>query len=98
MANLADAAAAVAAGYSKTQTDFGAGKSPRYMTIFEKLVVGASDQSHAEIRAVGTSDTSAAAADTVAVSALNGFRNIRYGTGSTAGRDSQGKTHTFDAS
>lgn len=98
MSDFASAAAAASAGYAKTQTDNGAGKSPRYVTIFEKLAAGGSDTAHANLRAVGTSDVSAAAADTAAVNALNGMRNVRYGTGATAGRDSQGKTHTFDAS
>jgi hypothetical protein len=99
MSDLASAAAAVAAGYIKTQTDRGAGAgSPRYITTFDKLVIGGGDEAHANTRAVGTSDASAAAADTQALAALNGQRNIRYGTGTTAGNDSRGKQHTFDVS
>lgn len=99
MTDLASAAAAVTAGYSKTQTDRGVGAaSPRYITVFEKYLVGGSDEAFAIARAIGTSDVSAAAADTAALAALNGGRNLRYGTGATAGRDSQGKQHTFDAS
>lgn len=99
MTDIASAAAAVAAGYTKTQTDRGVGSaSPRFLTTFTKMVVGASEQSHVELRAVGVSDVSAAAADTQAVTCLNGMRNIRYGTGATAGTDQHGKQHTFDAS
>lgn len=98
MTDLANAAAATTAGYTKTQVDYGAGKSPRFLTIFDKLGSGSSEQSHAPLRAVGISDVSAAAADTQAVACLNGLRNVRYGTGATAGRDQHGKQHTFDAS
>lgn len=81
-ADLANAAAAVSAGYSKTQIDMGAGKSPRYRTVLEKYVTGDS-ASGSPLRAYGESDVSAAAADTQAVNALNKQRQHRYGTDGT---------------
>lgn len=97
MTDIASAAAAVSAGYAKTQTDYGAGKSPRFVTVFDKTAAGSSAQAHGPLRSVGTSDVSAAAADTQALAALNGMRNVRYGTGATANSDSQGKAHSIDA-
>ena len=96
MTDLASAAAAVSAGYTKTQSDRGAGTSPRFLTTFEKQLGGNTGQAHANSRAIGTSDVSAAAADTAALNSLNGQRNIRFGTGATAGTDTSGKTKTFD--
>lgn len=97
MTDLASAAATISAGYAKTQVDYGAGKSPRYVTHFDKTGIGSTGQDHSPLRATGTSDVSAAAADTQAVAALNGMRGIRYGTGATANSDTKGNSHTFDA-
>lgn len=80
MADLADAAAAVSAGYKKTQTDRGAA-SPnlRYVTDFTKPMVGVTGApASVEQRAVGESSTSAAAADTQALAALNAQREHRH--------------------
>jgi hypothetical protein len=100
MTDLANAAAAVAAGYTKTQIDRGAtppGGALRYTTVFEKWVSGATGQSGAMIRATGESNVDAATADTNALASLNGTRKHRYGAGATANKDSQGNSHTFDA-
>lgn len=78
-ADLASAAAAVTAGYTKTQYDWGAAKNPRYETLFEKHMLGIPGYSGGPVRHNGQSNVSAAAADTAALAALNGWRKNRYG-------------------
>jgi hypothetical protein len=92
MADLADNSAAVAAGYMRTQTDRGAGRSPRYQTDYEIPLVGEPNATGQNWRAVGYSDTSQAAADTAALAALNGQRNLRYGTGTSGNENVSAKT------
>lgn len=78
---FATVAAATAGGYVRTRTDFGAGWGDlRYSTVFTKHLVGYSGhKSQFELRAVGSSDSSANAADTAALAALNDQRAYRYG-------------------
>lgn len=109
--DLANAAAAVTAGYAKTQVDrgaapttpnFSASQPLRYRTVFAKPVTGAPGQSGQLIEVQGESGVSAAAADTDALNKLNAARRHRYGGG--AGRasgdsdspDSRGGSHTVD--
>jgi hypothetical protein len=82
MSDFASAAAAVSGGYTKTQTDMGASHNPRYKTVFDKPIVGLDGESGSVLRAEGWSNTSAAAADTVALDALNVQRAHRWGYGS----------------
>jgi hypothetical protein len=102
MSDLASVAAATAAGYVRTQLDRGAvavgGKIvlDRYETTFTKMVVGGTNQSGFELRATGSSPTSAAAADTVALNALNNLRGHRYGFGSGTNKDSAVSTAKTD--
>jgi hypothetical protein len=77
MADLADHSAATTAGYQRVQTDRGAGKSPRYVSRYEKWMVGEPGASGHLEKAEGDSDVSQAAADTRALSALNGQRAHR---------------------
>ena len=83
--NLADDAAVIAAGYKKTQTDFGASAVPRYQTCYAKPISGYAGGSGSLAQAHGVSNVSAAAADTAAVAALNGWRNARYGFAAAGG-------------
>jgi hypothetical protein len=96
MTDHADNAAAVAAGYVRVQLDRGAGKSPRYISRYEKSLTGAAGDSGHLLKAEASSDASQAAADTVALNALNGQRKLRYGAAATAGKDGRGSTQTFD--
>lgn len=84
--DFANPAAAVSAGYIKTQVDRGAGAglSPplRYLTRFSKPVTGATGtggDSGFLFTVEGESSASAAAADTQATAALNAVRRARYG-------------------
>jgi hypothetical protein len=86
MADLADHTAATTAGYKRIQIDRGASASPRYTSTYEKQLVGEPGASGSMFRATGSSDVSQAAADTQALSALNGQRKHRYaGTGGYGG-------------
>lgn len=91
---LASIAAATAAGYIRTQIDYGdqgpsdnkpAGQAvprkKRYVTRLHKDGLGTK---LSRIRAMGESDTSAAAADTAALAVLNAQRQARYGFDTTA--------------
>jgi hypothetical protein len=86
MADLADHTAATTAGYARVQQDRGAGKSPRYVSRYEKSLVGEPGASGHLLKAEGNSDVSQAAADTQALAALNGQRAFRYrGVGGLGG-------------
>jgi len=95
--DIASAAAAVTAGYSKTQLDRGASFNPRYSTRFEKHLTGQAGASGGPVRADGESNVSAAAADTAALAALNGFRQVRYGRAAALNFGSTGGAHTADS-
>jgi len=89
MTDLATPAAAVTAGYAKIQIDRGA-PSPqvrnpgnRYVTCFEKWLVGEPGYGGFNLRAYGEDAASAANADTAALAQLNSRRNLRYGKGAT---------------
>jgi len=97
MTDLADHAAATAAGYQRVQYDRGSGKSPRYVSRYEKPTIGASGAAGGLTTAEGHSDSSQAAADTAALASLNGQRGHRYGKGATANNDNRGNALTFDA-
>lgn len=86
----ANAAAVVAAGYTKTQIDRGAtavnnSQNPRFITRFEKPRAKASDAGDL-IQVEGSSTVDANTADTNAVAALNAYR--RHHVGGSAGRAS----------
>lgn len=100
----ANAAAAVSAGYRKTQIDRGASVPatiPRYATIFDKAMTGASE-SGSRLEAMGESNSSAAAADTAGLAALNAQRQHHYGgsagraSGSAESNNARGGVHTVD--
>ena len=95
MSDLADHAASTAAGYTRIQQDRGAGKSPRFISRYEKPYVGEPGASGYLSKAEGHSDASQAAADTNALTALNGQRKLRYGA-TTAGNGPRGGALTFD--
>jgi len=91
---LASVAAATAAGYIRLQIDNGdqgvsdalrygypQPRKKRYVTRFHKDGLGTKNS---RIRAMGESDTSAAAADTAALAVLNAQRQARYGFDTTA--------------
>jgi len=100
--DLADSAAAVAAGYAKQQIDRGgtAYVGPRYATVLSKMLVGEPGSNGFTVRAVGESGVSAAAADTAAVANLNQQRAARYGRGTNQHAGSlpgnAGWQHTVD--
>lgn len=96
MTDFANPAAAVTAGYIKTQIDRGASAAIRYATILE-INVNSGEAGTTPFRAYGESNSSAAAADTQANVCLNEQRIARYGAGATAGLTANGKTLTFDA-
>jgi hypothetical protein len=105
MTDLGSVAAATSAKYARIQTDRGAGRSPRYVTQFQKWQPGADGDPGYLDTHEGESDTSQAAADTAALNALNGARNLRYGTGATPNKSQRPAaaaggtraTHSFDA-
>jgi hypothetical protein len=91
---LANAAAAVSAGYIKTNTDRGvaspgAGGAPtfpaseRYQTIFSKILAGASGEPGIECRCIGLGDTQNNA-EINALANLNSWRANRYGADSAS--------------
>jgi hypothetical protein len=108
--DLATPAAAVSAGYSKTQLDRGTtvtpnlnqGQPARYLTRFEKLLLGAGSYGPAFCVIEGESPTSAAAADTQALAQLNAWRRHRYSgsagraSGSSDSPSASGGTHQVD--
>jgi len=96
-ADLANDAAVLAAGYTKVQTDYGALKNPRYETTYARHLTAQPGASGGPVRATGVSNTSAAAADTQAVAALNGFRKHRYGADTAVNSGSAGSAHTTDS-
>lgn len=110
--DLATPAAAVTAGYVKTQIDrgappttpnFNANQPLRYQTRFEKPTTGASISNAGRLMSVlGESAASAAAADTDALNKLNGWRRAYYGgspgraSGDSDSPNSKGGAHTID--
>jgi hypothetical protein len=100
MTDLASVAAATAAGYIRTQLDRGSavvgGNIPldRHETTLSKMLSGDDGQSGFELRAKGSSPTSAAAADTVALAALNNQRGNRYGFGSATNKGTHGASQS----
>jgi hypothetical protein len=100
----ANLAAAQAASWTAIQIDRGVGKSPRFSTVLEKWLVGEAGSSGYMHRAQGDSDVSQGAADTQAVTSLNGQRKHRYGgssgrpDGATTSTGSKGGTLTDDVS
>ena len=95
--DLASATAAVTAGWTKTQLDRGGSANPRYSTRFEKHLTQQAGASGGPVRADGESNVSAATADTAALAALNGFRQVRYGRDTAVNFGSTGIVHTTDA-
>lgn len=109
--DLANNAAVVAAGYTKTALDRGAtpgpndkNPAPRFVTRYEKLLTGAVGDGGHLLVAEGESTVSAAAADTQAVTTLNAMRRHYYGgspgRASGAGDSVSGRSggaHTIDA-
>src|SRR5262245_35775655 len=89
MTDLANPAAAVTAGYSKTQINRGVQSAQvrnpplQYVTVFEKILTGEPGMGQSILRAVGESSVDAATADTNALAVLNAQRDKRYGKGAT---------------
>jgi hypothetical protein len=77
--DFADNAAAVAAGYARVQIDYGASKSPRYVTRYEKPIVGEPGSAGGVFRADGTGSDVQATADANALASLNAGRRHRWG-------------------
>jgi hypothetical protein len=85
MADHASVAAAITAGYKQITLDRGAGalSATRWEVTLEKQVLGESGADNSRIRAMGQG-SSQAAAEAVALAALNKQRAHRYGrTGTT---------------
>ena len=84
--DLADHSAAVSSGWKRIQINRGVGFSPRYISKYEKQMVGQPGASGGLMSAEGNSDVSQADADTIALNALNGQRKHRYaGVGTLGG-------------
>lgn len=83
--SLAAHANADSAGYKRTQLDRGSGKSPRWITRYEKPSAGMPGQSGGLMSVEVTSDVNQADADTKALAALNTQRNFRYGFAAAGG-------------
>jgi hypothetical protein len=106
--DLASAAAAVSAGYAKTQVDKGASapntaQNPRFLTRFEKPLTGAASTDRGFLCQVeGESTVDAATADTNAVAKLNTWRRHYYGgspgraSGASDSPSGKGGGHTVD--
>lgn len=99
--DYANEAAALTAGYKKIQIDRGVGKSDRFITTLEKPMTGAGISGYL-YKATGTSEVSAAAADTQCLVVLNAERRARYGgspgrsSGDGDSPHSRGGAHTID--
>lgn len=98
---LASIAAAATAGYKETVLDRGASFSPagfRFEVTLEGQQVGEpSGQSHIQLRAFGQG-ASQAAAEAIALAALNNQRLHRYGADSgSVSKGSHGGQHVIDA-
>lgn len=78
MADLANHAAALAAGYVRVQGDRGATASMRFFSRYEKPMVN-DDMGPFLENAMGESNSSQAAADTAALTVLNAQRAHRHG-------------------
>lgn len=97
MSDHASVAAAITAGYIKTQTDMGAAfKGNRFRTLLEKPIIGEPGKSGSMLRAYGESSVDAATADAQALAALNGARNVTYGTGAASNKGGLGGAMTHD--
>lgn len=98
MANHANNAAAVAAGWRRTQTDSGVAGPDRYRTEYSKPTVGQAGYGGGLLTATGVSSVDQATADTNALNALNEQRKHVYGgAGSNAGTSTKGSgARTFD--
>ena len=77
--DLANNAAAVAAGYTRTQTDGGAAQNPRYRTVYDAPIFGSNTDDMAILRAYGVSNVDQATADAAALSSLNAQRKHTFG-------------------
>lgn len=97
--DAANIAATATAGYKEIVTDRGASFSPaslRFEVTLEKMVVGASGDGQAILRAFGQG-SSQANAEAVALAALNNKRAHRYGFDSAVSTSPHGGSHTTDA-
>lgn len=104
--DLANLAAANAAGYVRTQYDKGASALyDRFMSIYTKHVTGGGTPGQGdmgEMRAVGTDQSSQITADTNALNALNAQRRHYYGgspgraSGVSQSPGSRGETFVID--
>lgn len=98
MSDLAAHANATSAGYARIQIDYGSGKSPRYVSRYEKPIVGEPGSSGGLLKASGNSDISQVDADTKALAALNNQRLHRWGAGASVNSGSKGGSLTIDLS
>lgn len=101
--DLANAAAAVTAGYKKFQTSYPQkGGGTLYVTRFEKSLVGDAGATATLQSVVGQSTVDANGADAAALASLNAVRRHRYAgapgkaSGATVGDLPKGKTPTVD--
>lgn len=90
-------AAATGVGYQRIQTDRGAGRSPRFVSRYEKPGTGVGGRSGGLIVAEGTSDVDQATADTIALAALNGHRaHVNGKDAANFNKDQLGNTTVAD--
>jgi hypothetical protein len=107
--DLANAAAAVSAGYRKVQIDRGTAgvqdknPAPRYATVFSKAITGAATtESGRLLEVMGESNVDAATADSDATTKLNAVRRHYYGgspgraSGAAESASGRGGTHTVE--
>jgi hypothetical protein len=90
--DLADNTAATTAGYKRVQLDRGAGKSPRYISRYEKPIAGEPGSSGQLWVHEAGSDVSQADVDAIVLNALNAARRHRYG--GSPGRASEASTNS----
>lgn len=84
--NLANDAAALAAGYLRTQLDRGATYTGgRFMSRYAKNMAGQPGQGGGQVVLEAVSDVNQADADTKALANLNAWRNNRYGFAAAGG-------------
>jgi hypothetical protein len=77
--DFADNAAAVAGGYARVQVDYGASRSPRYVSRYEKPIVGEPGSSGGLFKIDGSGSDVQATADANALASLNASRRHRWG-------------------
>jgi hypothetical protein len=97
--DYANIAAAVAAGYKETVTDRGASFTPasrRFLVVLDKPVTGEPGGQSGSRLEVSGEGANQAAAEVVALAAVNNLRAHRYGFDTTVSTGSHGGTMVTD--